>query len=120
MMVRIYWDMSILKITFCMLQASISLVIPREYHRFILGKSGKRLQELELATATKVYLPRPDDKSANPNEVKIVGAKEGIDKARHEIEAIHEEQVIIWEGLLLLHNLIRHFPFFFFLFRSMC
>lgn len=73
-------------------QASISLIIPREYHRFILGKSGKRLQELELATATKVYLPRPDDKSANPNEVKIVGAKEGIDKARHEIEAIHEEQ----------------------------
>ena len=84
-----------MKITFGMLQASISLVIPREYHRFILGKSGKRLQELELATATKVYLPRPDDKSANPNEVKIVGAKEGIDKARHEIEAIHEEQVII-------------------------
>ncbi|XP_059138756.1 vigilin-like [Physella acuta] len=72
-------------------QASIVLNIPREYHRFILGKSGKKLQEIELATATKIYLPRSDDKT-NPNEIKIVGAKEGIDKARHEIEAIHEEQ----------------------------
>ncbi|CAL1537044.1 unnamed protein product [Lymnaea stagnalis] len=72
-------------------QASTVLNIPREYHRFILGKNGKKLQEIELATATKIYLPRSDDKS-NPNEIKIVGAKEGIDKARHEIEAIHEEQ----------------------------
>lgn len=76
------------------MQASIVLNIPREYHRFILGKSGKKLQEIELATATKIYLPRSDDKT-NPNEIKIVGAKEGIDKARHEIEAIHEEQVCI-------------------------
>lgn len=72
-------------------QASAVLNIPREYHRYILGKSGKKLQEIELATATKIYLPRPDDKT-NPNEVRIIGAKEGIDKARHEIEAIHEEQ----------------------------
>ncbi|XP_055863477.1 vigilin-like [Biomphalaria glabrata] len=72
-------------------QASTVLNIPREYHRFILGKSGKKLQEIELATATKIFLPRADDKS-NPNEIKIVGSKEGIDKARHEIEAIHEEQ----------------------------
>ncbi|XP_005104751.1 vigilin [Aplysia californica] len=72
-------------------QASSILVIPREYHRFILGKSGKKLQEIELATATKISLPRADDKN-NPNEIRISGAKEGIDKARHEIEAIHEEQ----------------------------
>lgn len=72
-------------------QACVVLNIPREYHRFILGKSGKKLQEIELTTATKISLPRPDDKT-NPNEIRIVGAKEGIDKARHEIEAIHEEQ----------------------------
>lgn len=72
-------------------QASIVLDIPREYHRFILGKSGKKLQEIELSTATKVSLSRADDKT-NPNEIRISGSKEGIDKARHEIEAIHEEQ----------------------------
>ena len=73
-------------------QASTILVIPREYHRFILGKGGKKLQEIELASSTKITLPRSDEKS-NPNEIRISGAKEGIDKARHEIEAIHEEQV---------------------------
>jgi len=72
-------------------QASITLIIPREYHRFILGKGGKKLQEIELASSTKISLPRSDEKS-NPNEIRISGAKEGIDKARHEIEAIHEEQ----------------------------
>ena len=50
------------------------------------------MQEIELASSTKISLPRSDEKS-NPNEIRISGAKEGIDKARHEIEAIHEEQV---------------------------
>lgn len=72
-------------------QANIELIIPREYHRFILGKGGKKLQEIELASSTKINLPRPDEKT-NPNVIKISGSKEGIDKARHELEAIHEEQ----------------------------
>ncbi|KAK7477919.1 hypothetical protein BaRGS_00030828, partial [Batillaria attramentaria] len=70
-------------------QASVTVKIPREHHRFILGKSGKKLQELELATATKIIIPRSEE---NADYIKISGTKDGIDKARHEIECISEEQ----------------------------
>ena len=64
--------------------------IPREHHRFILGKNGKKLQDLELATATKITIPRPDE---NSDHIRIVGTKEGIDKAVHEIQIISDIQV---------------------------
>lgn len=58
-------------------QASNTIRIPREHHRFILGPKGKKLQELELATATKITIPRADDSA---DAIKIVGTKEGIDR----------------------------------------
>lgn len=70
-------------------QASIAIPIPKEHHRFILGKSGKKLADLELSTATKITVPRPDE---NSDLIKITGTKEGIDRARHEIQLISDEQ----------------------------
>ncbi|GFR28209.1 vigilin [Trichonephila clavata] len=70
-------------------QALISISIPKEHHRFILGKGGKKLTDLELSTATKISVPRPDE---NSDLIKISGTKEGIDKARHEIQLISDEQ----------------------------
>ncbi|XP_055958186.1 vigilin [Patella vulgata] len=70
-------------------QANTIVSIPKEHHRYILGKSGKKLQELELSTATKINIPRPDE---NSDSIKIVGPKEGIDKAKHEIQLISAEQ----------------------------
>ncbi|XP_066454614.1 vigilin [Eleutherodactylus coqui] len=70
-------------------QASASIAIPKEHHRFVIGKSGDKLQDLELKTATKIQVPRPDDAS---NQIKITGTKEGIEKARHEILLISAEQ----------------------------
>ncbi|XP_026876745.2 vigilin isoform X2 [Electrophorus electricus] len=70
-------------------QASSMVVIPKEHHRFVIGKNGEKLQELELKTATKITIPRPDDPSAN---IRITGTKEGIEKARHEILLISAEQ----------------------------
>ena len=64
--------------------------IPKEHHRFILGPRGKRLAELELETATKITIPRFDDKS---DEIVIHGTKDGMDRARHEIQIISDEQV---------------------------
>ena len=64
--------------------------IPREHHRFILGKNGKKLQDLELATATKISIPKLDD---NSDMIRIVGTKENIDKAHHEIQVISDIQV---------------------------
>lgn len=70
-------------------QASATVAIPKEHHRFVIGKSGEKLQELELKTATKIQIPRPDDPS---NHIKISGTKEGLEKAKHEILLISAEQ----------------------------
>ena len=64
--------------------------IPKEHHRFVLGQKGKKLNELELATATKITVPRPNDPS---DYITISGTREGIDRARHEIQLISDEQV---------------------------
>ncbi|XP_067285382.1 vigilin isoform X2 [Pseudorasbora parva] len=70
-------------------QASATVLIPKEHHRFVIGKNGEKLQELELKTATKITIPRSDDPNAN---IRITGTKEGIEKARHEIQLISAEQ----------------------------
>ncbi|KAG7228665.1 hypothetical protein INR49_008441 [Caranx melampygus] len=70
-------------------QASATVAIPKEHHRFVIGKNGEKLQELELKTATKIQIPRPDDSS---NQIKISGTKEGLEKAKHEILLISAEQ----------------------------
>ncbi|XP_071011024.1 high density lipoprotein binding protein a isoform X3 [Oncorhynchus clarkii lewisi] len=70
-------------------QASATVAIPKEHHRFVIGKNGEKLQELELKTATKIQIPRPDDPS---NHIKISGTKEGLEKAKHEILLISAEQ----------------------------
>jgi len=67
-------------------QASIEMAIPKEHHKFILGKGGKRLQDLELLTQTKITIPKESD------IIRIVGTKEGIDRAKHEIQIISDEQ----------------------------
>uniref|UniRef100_A0A8C5GBE9 Vigilin n=1 Tax=Gouania willdenowi TaxID=441366 RepID=A0A8C5GBE9_GOUWI len=70
-------------------QASATVAIPKEHHRFVIGKNGEKLQELELKTATKIQIPRPDDTS---NQIKISGTREGLEKAKHEILLISAEQ----------------------------
>ncbi|CAL1268500.1 unnamed protein product [Larinioides sclopetarius] len=70
-------------------QAVVAIPIPKEHHRYILGKGGKKLTDLELSTATKISVPRPDE---NSDLIRITGTKEGIDRARHEIQLISDEQ----------------------------
>lgn len=63
--------------------------MPKEHHRWILGKKGERLRELEKITATKISVPPVSD----PSEViTITGTKEGIEKAEHEIRVTSDEQ----------------------------
>ena len=71
-------------------QASITIQISCEHHQFIRGQNGSKLQQLELATATKITIPQPEDYS---DIITIVGTKEGIDKAKHEIQVTVDEQV---------------------------
>jgi len=70
-------------------QTKATMHIPKEHHRFILGAKGRKLLELELQTATKISIPRPNE---NSDAVVITGTKEGIDKARQELQLISDEQ----------------------------
>lgn len=72
-----------------LVQASGSIQIPKEHHRFILGQKGKNLKELEQTTATKIHVPRTDE---NSDTITITGSKEGIDLARDHIQKISEEK----------------------------
>lgn len=70
-------------------QAKKDIVIPKEHHRWILGKQRLRLNELEKNTATKIIIPSFDSQS---NIITINGTKEGIERAEHEIKVISDEQ----------------------------
>lgn len=85
-------------------QASKQISIPKEHHRWILGKQRQRLNELEKNTATKINLPGVDVQS---DIVTITGTKEGIEKAEHEIKVISDEQVNKFSPLDLDSYFIR-------------
>ncbi|KAK0077806.1 hypothetical protein PV325_003421 [Microctonus aethiopoides] len=70
-------------------QASKQIIIPKEHHRWILGKQRLRLNELEKNTATKINVPSVDVQS---DIIVITGTKEGIEKAEHEMKVISDEQ----------------------------
>jgi hypothetical protein len=76
-------------VAFSLLQSSGSIRIPKEHHRFILGPRAAKLAELELATATKITIPRTNDLS---DIIEISGTREGIERARQEIQLISDEQ----------------------------
>jgi len=71
-------------------QANATINIPKEHHRFLLGKGGEKLQALERQTATKITIPKAQD-AAN-DAVTVAGAKDGIEKALFEIQKISDEQ----------------------------
>ena len=70
-------------------QGSATIQIPREHHRFLLGKGGVKLQELEKQTSTKITIPKAAD---NNDVITVQGNKEGIQTALHEIKLISDEQ----------------------------
>ena len=64
--------------------------IPKVHHRFILVPKGKKLTDQELRTATKISVPRVED---NNELITITGTRDGIERARHEIQLVSDEQV---------------------------
>merc|ERR1719494_573428 len=71
-------------------QANATIHIPKEHHRFLLGKGGSKLQELERLTATKITIPKAQD--STDGAITVVGARDGIEKALFEIQKISDEQ----------------------------
>ena len=70
-------------------QGSATINIPKEHHRFLLGKGGVKLQDLEKQTSTKITIPKAGD---NSDTITVQGNKEGIQTALHEIKIISDEQ----------------------------
>ena len=70
-------------------QQSQTLSIPKEHHRYILGRGGTKLQELEQRTSTKISIPKATD---FVDKITITGPKDGIEKAIHEINIISDQQ----------------------------
>ena len=86
------WPKSIFSPLFNCPQAHVDLKITKEHHKFIIGREGQKLKTIELQTATKVSVPRHDDAS---DIIRIVGTREGVDKARHQIQMVSDEQVCV-------------------------
>ena len=62
--------------------------IPSEHHKFILGKGGNNLKQLEANTGTRINIP----KTAG-DLIIVVGIKEDVEKACHEIQCISDKKV---------------------------
>jgi len=63
--------------------------IPKEHHRFLLGKGGQKLKDLQEVTGTKIEIPRAE---TNSDEIRISGPREGIEKAIHEMRIVSDER----------------------------
>lgn len=70
-------------------QASKQINIPKEHHRWILGKKGERLHDIEKQTGTKINVPNISEDS---DIITISGTKEGIEKAEFDIRTTSDEQ----------------------------
>ena len=74
-------------------QGQISVFVPKEHHRFILGKGAETLKKLEQVTGAKISVPKinPDAKADEP--ITITGAKEAMQAAKIRIEEISNKQL---------------------------
>ncbi len=65
--------------------------VPKEQHKFLIGRQGVVLRELQEKTCTSIQIPKPDT-AVNGDLITINGPKEGIEQAIHEIQLICDEQ----------------------------
>lgn len=70
-------------------QATREIAIPKEHHRVLIGKEGSKLRQLEQDTDCRIIIPGRDSPS---DVIKIVGPREGIEKAVHEIQLVSDKQ----------------------------
>jgi hypothetical protein len=63
--------------------------VPKELHKFIIGRNGETLKDLQEKTCTNIQIPKSD---LNSDIIIIHGPKDGIDRAVHEIQSICDEK----------------------------
>uniref|UniRef100_A0A9J2PCM1 K Homology domain-containing protein n=1 Tax=Ascaris lumbricoides TaxID=6252 RepID=A0A9J2PCM1_ASCLU len=70
-------------------QATREIAIPKEHHRILIGKEGSKLRQLEQETDCRIVVPGRDSPS---DIIRIIGPREGIEKAVHEIQLASDKQ----------------------------
>ncbi|GMR35164.1 hypothetical protein PMAYCL1PPCAC_05359 [Pristionchus mayeri] len=70
-------------------QATREVVIPKEFHRMLIGKAGDTLKALEAETNTHINIPNRDVAS---DVIKITGPREGMERAAAHIQRVAAEQ----------------------------
>ena len=63
--------------------------VPKDLHKYIIGKNGSVLKGIQDRTCTNIFIPKSE---ANSDIILIHGPKEGIDRVLLEIQSICEEQ----------------------------
>jgi polyribonucleotide nucleotidyltransferase len=81
------------------MQATREISIPKEHHRVLIGKEGVNLRQLEADTDCRIIIPGRDNAS---DVVKVIGPREGIEKAMHQILLISDEQSKLAQEHLLI------------------
>ncbi|VDO67730.1 unnamed protein product [Onchocerca flexuosa] len=71
-------------------QAAREIAIPKEHHRVLIGREGVKLRQLEQDTDCRIMVPGRDSPS---DIIKIIGPRDGIEKAVHEIQLVSDKQV---------------------------
>jgi len=66
--------------------------VAKEFHKFIIGKSGNVLKELQEKTSTTITIPKSSGTGADSELISISGLREGIDQAIKDIQQIVDEQ----------------------------
>ncbi|VBB30290.1 unnamed protein product [Acanthocheilonema viteae] len=64
-------------------QAAREIAVPKEHHRVLIGREGIKLRQLEQDTDCRIMVPGRDSPS---DIIKIIGPRDGIEKAVHEIQ----------------------------------
>ena len=72
------------------MKATAEIEVPKELHRFILGKGGKNLQSIMDRTGAVVRIPNAESSS---DLVTVRGDAQAIELVRQEFEAIKKEKV---------------------------
>lgn len=80
-------------------QVTREISIPKEHHRVLIGKEGSKLHQLEQETNCRIIVPGREMAS---DVIKVVGPREGVEKALHEIQLVSDKQSKLAQEHLLI------------------
>ncbi|EJW80075.1 hdlbp protein [Wuchereria bancrofti] len=87
-------------------QAAREIAIPKEHHRVLIGVEGIKLRQLEQDTDCRIMVPGRDSPS---DIIKIIGPRDGIEKAVHEIQLVSDKQSKLAQEHLMIPRV--YYPF---------